>query len=371
MLRRSGDHRYRRVVMHVDLDYFFAQVEERLNPSIADKPVVVCVFSGRGGDSGAVSSANYIARSYGVKAGIPIYRAKKLLQNADAAFLPMRRELYEEYSNKVMEILRGYADVMEVESIDEATLDITEKTGGDYAEAEQLAARLKKHVKNETGLTCTVGVAPNRVVAKIAADVAKPDGVKIVKPSEVESFLKDLPVKKLPGVGDKIAKLLNDIGVETIGDLASADLLRLSKLLGKAVAEYLKLAAMGVYDEPIEEKQERKQISRIITLQNNTRDVDDIARQLEKPVQDLLEIARRNDVDAEALGIIAITKELKIITRSHTIRTIPPKDELLRIVRSMFKNLLAENPEMMLRRAGVRLHNLKKRSGQTTLTSFG
>ena len=357
--------------MHVDLDYFFAQVEEVLNPGIASKPVVVCVFSARGGDSGAVSSANYIARGYGVKAGMPISRAKKLLQNIDAVFLPMRRELYEEYSSRVMKILRQYADAMEVESIDEATLDVTERTNGDYSEAEQLAIQLKRHVKDETGLTCTVGVAPNRIVAKIAADTAKPDGMKVVKPHEVGDFLKDLSVKKLPGVGDKIAKLLEEIDVKTIGELASSDLSKLSKLLGRGVAEYLKLAAMGVYDEPIEEKRERKQISRMITLKHNTRDVDDITKQLEKPVQDLLDIAARSSIDAEIVGIIAITKELKVITRSHTIKTIPPKNELLRIVRNMFRNLLDENPGMILRRAGVKLYNLKKRSGQTTLTSFG
>ena len=371
MLRHLGNNNSKRIIMHVDLDYFFAQVEEVLNPEIAGKPVVVCVFSGRGGDSGAVSSANYIARSYGVKAGMPISRAKKLLQDVNSVFLPMRREVYEEYSNRVMNILRQYADVMEIESIDEAALDVTNRTEGSYEEAENLAKQLKKHVKDKTGLSCTVGIAPNRIVAKIAADVAKPDGIRVVKPHEVLDFLKALPVKKLPGVGDKIAKLLEGIGVEKIGDLANVETVKLGRLVGKSLAEYLKLAAIGVYDEPIEERRERKQISRIITLKHNTRDVDDIINQLEKPIEDILENAERNNLDAEIVGIIAITKELKILTRSHVINTIPPKNELQRIVRKLFKTLLDENPGMILRRAGVKLYNLKRKSRQTTLTYFG
>jgi len=370
MLDYEGTGRHSRIIMHVDLDYFFAQVEERLNPEIASKPVVVCVFSGRGGDSGAVSSANYIAREYGVKAGMPISRAKALLKNTEAAFLPMRREVYEEYSNQVMSILRQYADAMEVESIDEATLDITERTSGDYEKAEQLASIVKQHVKNETGLTCTVGVAPNKIVAKIAADVSKPNGVKVVKPDEVNEFLRELPVKKLPGVGDKIAKLLEGINVRTIGELAAVDTAKLSRLIGRKHAEYLKLAAMGVYEEPIEEKHRRRQLSRIITLQRNTRDVEEIMRQLEKPIQDLLIMAEQEKIDAETLGVIAITKELKTITRSHEIRTIPPKDELRKTIKNLLKTLLDNEPNIMLRRAGVKLYNLKEKSRQTTLKSF-
>ena len=362
---------YNRVIMHVDLDYFYAQVEERLNPEIASKPVVVCVYSGRGGDSGAVSSANYIARNYGVKAGIPIIRAKQLLKNTEAVFLPMRKEVYEKYSEQVMGILRRYADVVEVESIDEASLDVTNRTNGDFEEALKLAHEIKQAVKNETGLTCTIGIAKNKTVAKIAADIAKPDGVRLVRPWETREFLNPLPVKKLPGVGDKLAKEFESVGLRTIGDLASADLDLLRRIVGEKTSEYLILAARGEYDEPVVEKRQRKQLSRIVTLRNNTRSVEEIVNQLEEPIEDVIRQLEESNLEAGGVGLIAITTELKTVTRSRSLKTKPTKQQVRRLIEEMLRELLEADRELVLRRAGVRLHDLKPASRQTTLISFG
>ena len=159
--------------MLVDLDYFFAQCEERRNPSIKGKPVVVCVYSGRTKDSGAVSTANYEARKYGVKSGIPISLAKKKLKDVDAVFLPVDKEFYKEISDSIMQILRRYADYFEQVSVDEAFLDVTQKTKANYQQAKQLAATIKDDVLTQQRLTCSIGIGPNKLVAKIAADMQR------------------------------------------------------------------------------------------------------------------------------------------------------------------------------------------------------
>src|SRR3972149_5199118 len=190
-----------RVVMLVDLDYFFAQCEELRNPALKDKPVVVGVYSGRTADSGAVSTANYIARKFGVKSGIPLFLAKKRLAGAEAVFLPVDHLFYEQISDRVMQALRGYADGFEQVGIDEAYLDVTQKIQGSFEAATDLAQKMKNDVQNHVGITFSVGVGPNKLVAKIASENQKPDGLTVVKPEEVKRFLSPLPVDRLIGVG--------------------------------------------------------------------------------------------------------------------------------------------------------------------------
>ena len=212
-----------RLVMLVDLDYFYAQCEERRNPSIKGKPVVVCVYSGRTEDSGAVSTANYVARKYGVKSGIPISLAKKKLEDVDAVFLPVDKEFYKEISESVMEILRIYADRFEQVSVDEAYLDVTQRTKTNYHEAKQLAVTLKDDILTQQQLTCSIGVGPNTLISKIAADIQKPDGLTLVTPQQLNSFLSALPARRLLGVGKQTEKKMETLGIRTVGQLAKFD----------------------------------------------------------------------------------------------------------------------------------------------------
>jgi len=359
-----------RIIAHVDLDYFFAQVEELLNPELVGKPVVVCVYSGRTAESGVVSSATYAARRYGVRAGMPIARAKKLLQGVEAILLPLRREVYQNFSEKVMDTLRREVDTVEVESVDEAFADGTRWTGGDWRKAFQLGQVIKARVLSETGLRCTVGIGPNKVVAKIASDSAKPDGLKIVPPSEVSSFLKPLKCEALPGVGPKLAARLASIGVKTLDQLSALEIEPLSQLVGHKTAQYLRLASRGEYEEQVKEKKERKQIGRIITLKNDTREVDEIVDQLEEPLASLAEAAARLGVVARGVGIIGITTRLETVTRARSFDTPLSFEELHEIVRTLFVSLLTELSDVVLRRAGVRLFALERPTHQTRLTAF-
>src|SRR5674476_607943 len=171
-----------RVVMLADFDYFYAQCEELRNPTIKDKPVVVGVYSGRTEESGAVSTSNYIARKYGVKSGMPLFLAKRKLEGTESVFLPVDHEYYDEISDRIMRIFRSYATSLEQVSVDEAYLDVTEQVEGSFEKARDYAQEIKADVKNQVGISFSVGVGPNKIVAKIACDSHKPDGLTIVKP---------------------------------------------------------------------------------------------------------------------------------------------------------------------------------------------
>ena len=196
----------RRIVMLVDLDYFFAQCEELRHPELKNKPVVVGIYSGRTEESGAVSTANYVAREYDVKSGIPLYLAKKRLEGTEAVFLPADHEYYERVSSRIMDLLRSCADTFEQVSIDEAYLDVTKKVDVNYASAVELAEQLKAEAIKQVKISFSVGIGPNKIMAKIACDFQKPDGLTVVRPDEIEQFLKPLPVNRLLGVGRKTSE---------------------------------------------------------------------------------------------------------------------------------------------------------------------
>jgi DNA polymerase IV (DinB-like DNA polymerase) len=262
-----------RVVLLVDLDYFYAQCEELRNPSLKDKPVVVCVYSGRTEESGAVSTSNYLARKYSVKSGMPIYLAKKKLENVDAVFLPVDEKLYEETSYKVMQFLSGYADEFEQVGIDEAYLDVTKRTNGSFKDAKDLANQIKSEMRSHLGLSCSIGVGPNKLIAKIAADEKKPDGLTIVEPSQIKEFLEPLPVGRLIGVGVKTVEKMHNMGICTISDLAKYDVQKLISEFGKTVGTYFHNASLGVDNEPVSERGEPESLSRISTLKEDTREL--------------------------------------------------------------------------------------------------
>ena len=294
-----------RTIMLADFDYFFAQCEELRNPALKGKPVVVGVYSGRTEDSGAVSTANYIARKYGVKSGIPLYLAKKRLEGTEAVFRPVDDEFYRQISDKIMRMLRSYAEAFEQVSVDEAYLDVTQKTQGSYEAARALAQKMKKDVKREIGIAFSVGIGPNKLVAKIAADSQKPDGLTVVKPEEVQRFLSPFPVDQLLGVGRKIAAKMTELGIKTIGELARYDVQRLVEVFGKNLGVYFHNAANGVDNEPVQETGEAGSISRIATLKENTRDlavvlektgqlIEDIHKDFLRQISGVKEIQRRN-----------------------------------------------------------------------------
>ena len=358
-----------RIVGHLDLDYFYAQVEEVEEPSLKDTPVLVCVFSGRTEESGVVSTSNYKAREYGVKSGMPITLAKHRLNGVGGSFIRMDHGKYKLYSDRVMEILRGQVDVLEQAGIDEAFFDITKKTRGDYDAAASLALDLKDRIFSEEKLTCSIGIGPNKVVAKIASDFKKPNGLTVVRSDEALVFLAPLPIDRIYGVGPKTVKLLEDNGIKTIPDLACVPAERLEDLFGKKLAVYLHNASNGIDEEPVTDRGGASQLSRMITLKHDTRDLDQIISQLRSPLMDVHGKLVSKNLFFRNVSAIGILNDLSLHTRSKTLET-PTNDYpvLEREAGELFAMLLREVGD--LRRAGVRLSGLQDMVNQRSLTEF-
>ena len=360
-----------RIIMLVDLDYFYAQCEELRNPSLKTKPVVVCVYSGRSEDSGAVSTANYVARNYGVKSGMPIFLAKKKLENVEAVFLPVDFQFYEEMSAKVMGILRNFADEFEQVGIDEAYLDVTRRSLGDFGKAEELAKMMKNDLLLQQKLTCSVGVGPNKLVAKIASDETKPDGLTVIRPEQASSFLEPLLVSRLIGVGTKTFEKMLDMGIKRIGDLARHDVQKLIAVFGRILGTYFHNASIGIDNEPVKEKGEAESISRMATLKLDTRD---LSITLEKTAELSNDLHQRMLTDKSAfqtVSIIAITTDLGTHTRSKTLDK-PSTDVTLidRTVRELLEKFLSES-DLEIRRVGVKLSNFSGvGKNQKQITSY-
>jgi len=357
--------------MLVDLDYFFAQCEERRNPSLREKPVVVCVYSGRTEDSGAVSTANYVARKYGAKSGMPIFLAKRKLKGVDAVFLPVDHAFYGEVSGNIMRILESYADSFEQVGIDEAYSDVTQRVNGDFEAAEELARKMKGEVKAREGLTCSVGVAPNKLVAKIAASIRKPDGLTVVKPDEVESFLAPLPVDRLIGVGRKTSEKMELLGIRTIGDLARYDIMKLIEVFGRNLTGYFQNASHGVDESPVQERSGAESISRIVTLKEDTRDLDAVMRRANELCEDVYATLIERGLSFKSVSVSAVLRDMSIHSRSRSFETPTDDLEILReAIGELFERLLAE-VGLEARRVGVKVSNFAKGpETQKHLTDF-
>ena len=244
-----------RIVFHIDFDYFYAQCEEVRKPELKTKPVCVCVFSDRGGDSGAIATANYTARKYGVKSGIPIsFAKKKLEQRSDAVFLPVDFEYYSEMTEKAMKIMKENADIFEYVGRDEAYLDITKRVEGDFEKAIHLAQQIKNKIRLEMKLSCSIGVSLNKLISKLASDYENPNGLTVVEPGGIEQFLEPLSIRVIAGIGKKTEQRFKKMNLETIEDLKKIDVFTLNKEFGRKNGTYMYNAIRGINNEPVKRK---------------------------------------------------------------------------------------------------------------------
>ena len=360
-----------RIILLVDLDYFFAQLEELRNPTLKGKPVVVGMYSGRTEESGAVSTSNYTARKFGVKSGLPLFQAKKRLEGKDPVFLPVDYEYYQKISDKIMTMLRGYADALEQAGIDEAYLEVTQRTQCSYEKAQVLVQEMKQAVKEQIGVTFSVGIGPNKLVAKIASDMHKPDGVTTVRPQEVQSFLSPLPVDSLLGVGKKTVAKMAEMGIKTIADLSKYDVQRLVETFGRTLGVYFHQASNGIDNEPVHEAGEAESIGRMGTLKENTRDLDFIMQKIDAQIEEIYQEFTQKGLSYRQVGIAAVMINLSTKSRSKTLEK-PAKDKetIRKAARELFEKYLSET-DMEIRRVGVRVAGFSKDEyRQKQLTSF-
>jgi len=357
--------------MLVDFDYFFAQCEELRKPVIKDKPVVVGVYSGRTEDSGAVSTSNYIARRYGVKSGIPIFLAKRNLEGVDAVFFPVDHMYYEQISDRVMQMLNSYAGCLEQVSIDEAYLDVTVHVGGSFEKAYFFAQKIKQDIKDQVGLSVSIGVGPNKLVAKIACDSQKPDGLTLVKPDEASLFLAPLPVSYLLGVGKKTFARMEQMGIHTIDDLAKFDVQRLIAMFGKVLGLYFHNAANAIDNEPVVFAGDAESISKIGTLKQDTNDLTCILQKTDELTEIVYKEATAKGYNFKTVSIYMVNVDLLSKSRSITLeQPIKDKETFKRHIRVLIEKYLAES-SLEIRRVGVRISGLSKEPPQQKqLSSF-
>jgi DNA polymerase IV (archaeal DinB-like DNA polymerase) len=256
----------KRFIFHLDMDHFYTAVETRENPAIKGKPVVVGSDPKEGKGRGVVSTSNYEARAVGVRSGMPISQAYRLCPNA--VYLPPNFPLYIKVSDEIMAIARCYTGKFEPWGIDEAFLDVTDKVT-DWAEAEALARQIKQEINDKEHLTASIGVGPNKLIAKVASDFQKPDGLTVVKEEDAEKFLEPLAVRKLLWVGRKTEAKLKSLGINTIGDLARYDPTALCSLFG-VMGMQMHLMARGLDRSEVEERVGVKSVSHETTFDEDT-----------------------------------------------------------------------------------------------------
>lgn len=359
------------MVFHIDFDYFYAQCEEARSPELKSKPVCVCVFSDRGGDSGAIATANYIARKFGVKSGIPIIFAKKRLEERkDAVFLPVDFEYYEDISQKAMEIIKNSADIFEYVGKDEAYLDVTDRVGGNFDTASHLAQQIKNTIREKLKLSCSIGVSSNKLISKIASDFRKPDGLTIVSPEKVEEFLEQLKIRAIPGIGKKTEERLTEMNFETINDLKKLDVFTLNKEFGRKLGTYIFNSVRGIDTEPVKEREASIQYSKLSTLKKDSNDYEFLAENLMELSKELYEVIKKNNKTFRSVGIQFIQSDLTSKTKSRMLKNHTSSlEELQKNALQLLKESL-EDQKNTIRRLGVKVSELAEIRGQSSITNY-
>jgi DNA polymerase IV (DinB-like DNA polymerase) len=354
--------------MHIDLDYFYAQAEEIRAPELKGKPVAVCIFSGRSEFSGAVATSNYKARALGVKAGMPISIAKQ--KSKEIVLLKADRQYYEQVSNRIMDIIRQKGEKVEQTSIDEAYLDVSDSVKGSFVDAEKLAKEIKKEVFEKESLTCSIGIGPNKLIAKMASGTKKPDGLTVIIPSHVKEFLRSKSIEDLQGVGPKTVEELEMQGIKTITQLANTPLPKLVELFGEKKGKMLHEKANGIDDSQVEEK-EQQQYSRIITLKENTSDPQKILEYLPQMALELEKKCIELKKTFKTISITLISNKLESFTRSRTIEKASQKSEdIIKISKNLVEEFFSEKPGFVARRFGIGISGLALPEKQKSILDF-
>ena len=348
--------------MHVDLDSFFVSVEQVLNPELKDKPIVV---GGNPKRRGVVATASYEARAFGLHSGMPLVTAARLCPGA--IFIEADFARYREFSQKFMAILNDFSPSIEPMGIDEAYLDVTgfESIHGSIR---QMAHKIKQRVRNELGLCASIGIASCKVVAKVASDFSKPDGLIEVAQGEERNFLAPLPVGKLPGVGKQSVQVIKDLGVHTIGELAQMPSHTLKSHLGSA-GEVLHRLANGIDDSQVLPPGEAKSISRETTFAEDTRNYSFLEATLWAQSERVGADLRRQGKQAKCVTLKLRYADFSTITRSHTLRHSVGTDQEIFETGIGLLNGVLETERKAVRLIGIGVSSLVGVSLQATLFS--
>jgi nucleotidyltransferase/DNA polymerase involved in DNA repair len=342
----------RRVILHLDMDAFYAAVEVREAPSLAGKPLII----GHRGARGVVSTCSYEARRFGVHSAMPSVRAERLCP--DAVWLPGRMSLYQEVSRRIRRVMAEFTPLLEPLSIDEAFLDLT-GIARSLDEGAEIGRRIKERIRAAERLTASVGVAPNKFLAKLASDLEKPDGLVVLPLEEVPGRLWPLPVERLWGVGPRTAEHLHGLALRTIGEILQVPRTRLVSRLGEGMAEHLRALARGRDDRPVVTSHEPKSLSEERTYAVDLRDPDVIHRELLARSEGVARALREDGLSGWTVNLKVRAGDFTTWTRSVTL---PAPTCLTEEIQAAASSMLAERIPLGgrgIRLLGIGLSNLE------------
>lgn len=312
-----------RFILHVDMDAFYAAIEQRDRPELKGRPVIV---GGTPQGRGVVSAASYEARRFGVHSAMPAAQAVRLCP--EGVFLPVDMPRYVRVSRQVRAILARHSQRIEPVSIDEAFLDLTGRLA-DFTEAEGVAQRIRHEIRQELRLTASVGVAANKFLAKLASDLRKPDGLMVIRPEEAERVLAPLPVGRLWGIGKKTEPRLQAAGLRTIGDVARAPIEQLRRLLG-AWGDVVHELARGLDDRPVETEREAKTLSSETTFPRDVEEARELRRVIAELSQEVAARLGKEGVKARTIAIKVRFADFHTITRQATLAAATDRAQVIR-----------------------------------------
>lgn len=345
--------------MHLDMNAFFASVEQQTNPELQGKPIGVI---GRGRT--VVTTASYEARAFGVKTGMNTWQAKQACPHI--IFVVGDNRKYADTSTRIMVIMREYTPLVEVFSIDEAFLDLTGSLSL-FGSAERIAFLLKARILRELGLTCSIGIAPNKLLAKLASDMQKPDGLTIIPPDKVASILENLPAKELCGIGSKVEKQLARFGIQTCGQLGRYSVESLKRHFG-VIGERLSQMGRGVDDSPVvppEEEEEVKSVGHSMTLDSDISGRENLLKYLLQLSEMVGRRARRYGVTGKTIHVTVRYDDFTTVGRQQT-RTDPTNltETIYRMAVAILDTFDLGRPVRLL---GVRITSLNHQGDQMSL----
>ncbi len=347
----------KRDILHIDMDAFYASVECIDKPELAGKPVIV----GGKCNRGVVSAASYAAREHGIHSAMPVFKARQLCP--DGIFLPVRMQRYKQVAMQIMKILRGYSPLMEQASVDEAYLDIT-GTSKLFGSPEIVAKNIKHNIFEKIGLTCSVGIASNKFLAKIASDLKKPGGLVQIDDAEVTEFMRTLPVGKIPGVGSRTLEILHSYGVETGSDILKFSEKFWTDRFGKA-GRILFDHAKGIDNIPVVSISRPKSFSAEVTLFNNTSSLPELKNYLFNQAERVCRDLRKHEYGGRTITLKVKFADFKLLTRS---RSLPFHTSSTVIVFEMASVLLDEmNLNRRIRLIGLGVSKLTRGARQIVL----
>lgn len=363
----------KRIIFHIDFDYFYAQCEEIRKPELRNIPSVVCVYSGREEDSGVVSTCNYEARKYGVKAAMPIRLAKSKLKDVHSNFLPTDMPYYHEISTKAMRIIQNYGELFEQVSVDECYMDFTKITNSDFDDAKIFAVSLQKNIKDQIKLTCSIGVGPNKLIAKIASGINKPNGITVVRLEDAKQFISNCKIDDIPGIGPKTSKKLETLGIKSVSDISKKGIFELRDALGYKIATFLVNASNAIDYSQIKVRGTSKQIGKIVTLKKDTTSLEQIKLTVENLCISVFENLENKRQAFRVLTIILILENLQHVSFSKSLKLYSASlDELQKNSLSIINEMIGNNSISLdnIRRIGIVVSDLKDISGQDSLLNY-